>query len=224
MTDRVALFDMDGTLTDTNALHVVAWWEAFRQAGHTVPTAAIHRAIGLGATDLLERLLGPDRDTDRDEALKSAHTVLYGTWFGRIPVLPGARDLLRELADRDWRIVVVTSAGDTELNALLRALDADDAITDIAGGAHVTRGKPHPEQVERALRMASVPAGHAVFVGDSVWDMRAAARAEVTAIGLLSGGLPEADLVEAGAAEVYRDPAELLDSLDDSAFARAASG
>ncbi len=93
-----AIFDVDGTLTDTNHLHVVAWWEAFRQAGHTVPMPDIHRAVGLGSDDLIERLLGADRDREQDDAISSAHTVLYGTYFDRLPAFRCAGDLLRTLA------------------------------------------------------------------------------------------------------------------------------
>ena len=223
MSSRAALFDLDGTLADTNPLHVVAWWEAFRQAGHPVPTAAIHHALGLGGTDLIARLLGPGRDTEVDETIKTAHQALYGTYFERLPILPGARELLHEVARRDWRVIVVTSAEDAELTALRKALDADDVITDVASAHQVRHGKPAPDQVERALDLAGTPAHRAVFVGDSVWDMRAATRAGVAALGLLSGGLPEADLRENGAREVYRDPAELLESLGTSTFADLAA-
>ncbi|SCE19864.1 haloacid dehalogenase superfamily, subfamily IA, variant 3 with third motif having DD or ED/haloacid dehalogenase superfamily, subfamily IA, variant 1 with third motif having Dx(3-4)D or Dx(3-4)E [Streptomyces sp. Termitarium-T10T-6] len=213
-----AIFDVDGTLTDTNHLHVVAWWEAFRQAGHTVPMPDIHRAVGLGSGDLIERLLGADRDPGQDGAISSAHTVLYGTYFDRLPAFRRAGDLLRTLADRDWRVVLATSASGAELTALRRAVDADEAIRDTASSDDVDRGKPSAEPVELACRLAGVPPEQAVFVGDTVWDMEAATRAGVGAVALLSGGIPRADLERAGADAVYRDVADLLDHLDDSPF------
>ncbi len=167
-----AIFDVDGTLTDTNHLHVVAWWEAFRQAGHTVPMPDIHRAVGLGSGDLIERLLGADRDPGQDEAISSAHTVLYGTYFDRLPAFRRAGDLLRTLAGRDWRVVLATSASGAELTALRRAVDADEAIRDTASSDDVDRGKPSAEPVELACRLAGVAPEQAVFVGDTVWDMR----------------------------------------------------
>ncbi|MEU5288386.1 HAD family hydrolase [Streptomyces sp. CA-278952] len=211
-----AIFDVDGTLTDTNHLHVVAWWEAFRQAGHTVPMPEIHRAVGLGSGDLIERLLGPDRDAGQDAAISSAHTVLYATYFDRLPAFRCAGDLLRTLAGRGWRVVLATSASGTELAALRRAVDADEAVRATASSDDVDRGKPSPEPVELACRLAGVSAEQAVFVGDTVWDMEAAARAGVTAVALLSGGIPRADLERAGAEAVYQDVADLLDRLDDS--------
>ncbi|MEV5162471.1 HAD family hydrolase [Streptomyces sp. NPDC053728] len=214
-----AIFDVDGTLTDTNHLHVVAWWEAFRQAGHTVPMADIHQAIGLSSTELIERLLGGRRDREQDSAISSAHTVLYGTYSDRLPAFPGAGDLLRTLDARGWRIVLATSASGSELSALRRAIDADDAIWKTASSDDVAEGKPSPEPVRLACELADVPAGQAVFVGDSVWDMEAATRAGVRAVAVLSGGIPRTALERAGADVVYQDAAELLARLDDSPFA-----
>jgi HAD superfamily hydrolase (TIGR01509 family) len=213
---RAALFDIDGTLVDTNHLHVTTWWEAFRQAGQRVSTHAIHRAVGLGSDDLIAHLLGDDRDRDQDAGISSAHKALYGTYFNRLAPLEGARDLLHTLADRGWRIILATSAGGGELDALRRAIDADDVIMGTAGSGDVSEGKPAPEPVHRALELADVSAPQAVFVGDTVWDMEAAKNAGVRAVALLSGGIPRADLEEAGAAALYRDPADLLAHLGSS--------
>jgi len=87
---RAAVFDVDGTLVDTNHLHVATWWEAFRQAGHRVPTHAIHRAIGLGSTDLIAHPLGDGRDPDRDAELSAAHKALYGQYVDRLPAFQDA--------------------------------------------------------------------------------------------------------------------------------------
>ncbi|MGW4441284.1 HAD family hydrolase [Streptomyces sp. NPDC004682] len=210
---RAAVFDVDGTLVDTNALHVVTWWEAFRQAGHAVPTHEIHRSVGLRSADLVARLLGEERAREEAEALSAAHKALYGQYFGRLAPLPGAGDLLRHLAGNGWRVVLATSAGGQELSALRRALDADESITATASADDVSEGKPAPEPVEQALELAGVPAENAVFVGDTVWDMRAGTRAGVRCLAVLCGGIPREDLEEAGADAVYTDPAALLDSL-----------
>ncbi|MER7778811.1 HAD family hydrolase [Streptomyces sp. NPDC096191] len=217
--NRAAVFDVDGTLVDTNHLHVVSWWEAFRQAGHEVSMHALHRAVGLPSSDLVGQLLGEDRDRDRDAELSAAHKALYGQYFDRLPALPDAGKLLRRLAGDGWTVVLATSAGGAELGALRRAIDADDAITATASADDVEAGKPSPEPVEHALELAGVPAERAVFVGDTVWDMRAGSRAGVRCVAVLCGGLPRADLEEAGADAVYADPADLLASLDRSPLA-----
>ncbi|MET9735479.1 HAD family hydrolase [Streptomyces sp. NPDC006458] len=221
--DRAAVFDVDGTLVDTNHLHVVTWWEAFRRAGHTVPTHAIHRAIGRTSEDLVARLLGengkPELAPAEVEDLSSAHKVLYAQYFERLTALPGAGDLLRRLADDGWTVVLATSAGDDELSALRRAIGADDSIAATASADDVSEGKPAPEPVERALELAGVPAERAVFVGDTVWDMKAGSRAGVRCVALLCGGIPRSDLEEAGAVAVFDDPAHLLSALPDSPLA-----
>ncbi len=217
--DRAAVFDVDGTLVDTNHLHVVTWWEAFRQAGHEVPMHAVHRAVGLGSADLVAHLLGDDRDPDQDAELSAAHTALYGQYFDRLPALPGAGELLRRLHGDGWAVVLATSASGAELGALRRAIDADDAIAATASADDVREGKPAPEPVEHALELAGVPASRAVFVGDTVWDMRAGSKAGVRCVGVLCGGIPRADLEEAGAEAVYADPADLLARLADSPLA-----
>ncbi|MGW5329314.1 HAD family hydrolase [Streptomyces sp. NPDC004014] len=217
--DRAAVFDVDGTLVDTNHLHVVTWWEAFRQAGHDVPMHAVHRAVGLGSTDLIAHLLGDGRDEEEDAELSAAHKALYGQYFDRLPALPKAGELLRRLHSDGWRVVLATSASGAELGALRRAIDADEAIAGTASADDVARGKPAPEPVELALELAGVPASRAVFVGDTVWDMRAGAKAGVRCVGLLCGGIPRADLEEAGAGAVYDDPADLLGRLAGSPLA-----
>ncbi|MFF7374747.1 HAD family hydrolase [Streptomyces massasporeus] len=216
---RAAVFDVDGTLVDTNHLHVVAWWEAFRQAGHDVPMHAVHRAVGLPSTDLIAHLLGEDRDTDQDAGISAGHKALYGQYFDRLPALPGAGDLLRRLHRDGWTVVLATSAGGAELGALRRAIDADEAITATASADDVDEGKPAPEPVEHALELAGVPAERAVFIGDTVWDMLAGSRAGVRCLGVLCGGIPRADLEDSGADAVYADPADLLSALGDGPLA-----
>jgi phosphoglycolate phosphatase-like HAD superfamily hydrolase len=108
------LFDVDGTLVDSNYLHAVTWWEAFCQAGHQVAMADIHRAIGMGSDQLLDHLLPGDRDRDGDKALRDAHSALYGTYWTRLAPLRGAADLLRACKDRGLMVVLASSADERE--------------------------------------------------------------------------------------------------------------
>ncbi|MFE0678348.1 HAD family hydrolase [Streptomyces sp. NPDC058867] len=216
---RAAIFDIDGTLVDTNHLHVVTWWEAFRQAGHHVPMTAIHRAVGLSGSDLLDHLLGDDRDPDQDRQITAAHHTLYATCFERLSALDAAGELLRTLAGRGWEIVLATSASGAELSALRSAIDADEVILGVTSADDVAEGKPAPDPIRQARDIAGVPSERALFVGDSVWDMQAAVRDGVSPVAVLSGGIPRADLEEAGAHAVYQDTADLLAHLDRSPFA-----
>jgi HAD superfamily hydrolase (TIGR01509 family) len=211
-----AVFDVDGTLVDTSCLHAVTWWEALRQAGHTVPMARVHRAVGLGTEQLLDNLLGKDRDPEQTGPLADAHSALYATYWPSLQPLPGAARLLRACAERGWSVVLATSANEDELQTLRQVLDADDAIADAVTADDVDTAKPAPDLVEQALAKAGTPADRAVFIGDTPWDVRAAHRAGVRCIGVLSGGVSRAELLDAGAEEVYQDAAELAGCLGHS--------
>ena len=212
------LFDVDGTLVDSNYLHVVAWIEAFREAGHPVNGVAIHRAIGMGAPQLLESLLGRSLAGDIGPQVKAGHTERYRGCFERLRPFDGARDLLRSVGRRAG-VVLATSASPEEVKALRATLDADDAIDAITGSEDVERAKPAPDLVHVALRRAAVDPAAAVFVGDTVWDVEASAKAGLPCVAVLTGGISAAELREAGAVAIYRNPADLLENLDDSPLA-----
>jgi HAD superfamily hydrolase (TIGR01509 family) len=214
------LFDMDGTLVDTNYLHAVTWWQAFGQAGHHVPMADIHRAIGMGSDKLLDALLDCGRDKDADAGLRAAHSTLYATYWSRLRPLPGAADLLRACKRRGLSVVLASSADEREFNVLRAALAAEDAIDEATFSGDVDQSKPAPDLVQLALEKAGAAPGEAVFVGDTVWDVAACQKAGVPCIGLLSGGIGRSELRDAGAAQIYAGPQELLASFHDSLLGR----
>ncbi|MFH7599340.1 HAD family hydrolase [Streptomyces racemochromogenes] len=216
---RAALFDLDGTLVDTNYLHALTWWQALHQNGHDVPMARIHRAIGMGGDRILGHLLGAERDHRQDQRLRDAHHALYAAWFDSLPVLDRAADLLRAIAARGLRIVLASSASADEVKAIRAALGADEVISGATSADDVDRSKPAPDLVHQALALIGAAPEEAVFVGDTVWDVEAAARAGVPCIGLLTGGISEAELTAAGPVTVYRGPPELLRALDSSPLA-----
>jgi HAD superfamily hydrolase (TIGR01509 family) len=217
---RGILFDVDGTLVDTTYLHAVCWWQALRQENHDVPMAVVHRAIGMGSDRILDHLLGSQHDHAGDDALRAAHRTLFGTFWDRLRPTPGARQLLRACADRGLRVVLASSASPPELAALRRALGADEAIDTATGAADAAHSKPAPDIFTVALERSGLNAADVVVVGDSVWDFAAAGQLGIAGIGLLCGGLAEAELRDAGAAEVYPDPAGLLAALDRSLITR----
>ncbi|AUG81694.1 haloacid dehalogenase [Kitasatospora sp. MMS16-BH015] len=218
--NTAALFDVDGTLLDTAYLHTLAWWEALLQYDREVPAARVHRAVGMGADQLLDHLLGEHRDHEEDEAITAAHDALYASSWPKLRPLPGAAELLRACARRGWRVVLASSASGRELEVLRAALDAEDAITTATSGDDVAATKPAPDLVHAALTAAETPPGRAVFVGDTVWDVIAAGEAGVPCVAVQSGGFAAQELLGAGAAEVHRDTGELLDRLDGSLLAR----
>lgn len=213
------LLDIDGTLVDSNYLHVHAWVQAFADVERPVDAWRVHRAIGMGSSLLLAALLGEDADRLGPEA-KRRHTEHYGDLAGLQRPFAGARELVRAVTDRGARAVLATSAAPQELERLRAVLDVDDLLTGITSDKDVEEAKPDPDLVLSALDVADVAPDRAVLVGDAVWDVQAAARADVACVGVLTGGVSEAELREAGAVAVYRDVATLLDQLDDSPLAR----
>jgi HAD superfamily hydrolase (TIGR01509 family) len=209
---RTALFDVDGTLVDTNYLHAVTWWEAFGQAGYDVPMTRIHRAIGMGSDQLLDALLPNDRDNAGDSSIRAAHSALYAAYRGRLRPFSRAAELLRACRRSGLDVVLASSADAPEFALLREALAAEDAISLAVSGADVVASKPAPDLVMAALERSGARPQDAVFVGDTVWDVEACDRAGVPCIGVRGGGITGADLMEAGAVAVFADPADLLAS------------
>ena len=209
------VFDVDGTLLDTNYLHVAAWWEAFAERGHDVRCADIHRAIGMGSAELVERVLGRP-----DPTVSPAHSRHYAPYLGRMRPLPGAAGLLRATAGLGLDVVLATSAKDDEVDLMLDALGARSAVRAVVSSGDVGQAKPDPGIVEKALDESGIDPGRAVMVGDTVWDVLAAERAGIRCIGLLCGGIAAADLRGAGAVQVCDDPAALLGGLQASPIGR----
>jgi HAD superfamily hydrolase (TIGR01509 family) len=217
------LFDVDGTLVDSNYLHVHAWRRAFHELGRPVDSWRVHRAIGKGSGKLLSTLLGDD-DAERvgDEA-KELHSRFYLESAELLRPFDHAQDLIRALAAKEVRVVLATSAGPDELDELRRVLGVDDVVRDIVAGADVEATKPDPEPVLVALEKAGTAPEDTLFVGDAVWDVRAATKAGVRTIGVLSGGVSAAELTEAGAIATYDDVAALLADLERSPLAKLVS-
>ncbi|MET0933403.1 MAG: HAD family hydrolase [Mycetocola sp.] len=208
-TPKAVLCDVDGTLVDSNYLHVDAWARAFDELGVRVESWRVHRAIGQDSAKLLAALLG-DRAGELGEQAKALHSRFYTELAYRLRPLDGAQELLRALAQRGITVVLATSAPEDELALLTEALDANDAIHASTNADDVDTAKPDPSIVNVALDKAGAEPGEAIFVGDTVWDCIAASRAGVRTIGLLCGGSSSAELRSAGAIAVYDDPAALL--------------
>ena len=209
------LFDIDGTLVDSNYLHVHAWQRAFAEVGLPVQAWHIHRSIGMDGSTLVDEL-SRGAPEDVQKRLKDLHTRYYEAGAALLTTLPGARRLLRTVAERDLQVVLATSAPEDELALLRSTLDCDDVVSAITSSADVEQAKPNPGIVEVALAEAGVSAERAVFVGDAVWDVEASGRAGVPCIAVLSGGVSRCELEEVGAAAVFDDAEVLCEHLDDT--------
>ncbi len=203
------LFDIDGTLADSNYAHVDAWWRAFRAAGESVDAWRIHRAIGMDSGRLLEELLPDASDEVRDQA-KQFHTAYYSEHMPQLRLLPGARELLEAVAEAGHAVVLATSAPESELSVLRELLDASAWVTAETSSEDVEQAKPAPGIIQVALDKVGVAADRAVMVGDAMWDVESSGKVGLPCVGVMTGGIGGDELRGAGAAAVYDDAAAVL--------------
>lgn len=223
MTSAAVLFDIDGTLVDTNYLHVHAWHRAFAEVGVHVESWRIHHRIGMDGAQLLDDLLPGSAESIAERA-KEFHTRYYKETASLIRPLQDGRDLLDEVAALGLQVVLATSAPEDELAILREVLDREDIFSAVTSSEDVETAKPRPDIVHVALERAGVTAAQAIFVGDTVWDVRAASRANVACVALESGGIGRLELEAEGAVAVYENPRDLLTQLRDSPIGRLSNG
>lgn len=183
----------------------------------------IHRRIGMDGSALVDDL-APDLSDDDATRVKDLNSRFYLETAGLLRLLPGAHRLLDAVAAAGLQVVLATSAPDGELDELRKVLQRDELVSAVTSSSDVDTAKPEPGIVEVALTRAGVEAHQAVFVGDTVWDVRAAARAGVPCICVQSGGIDRRLLLDEGADGVYENPEDLLDHLADTAIGRLAVG
>ena len=207
-----AILDVDGTLVDSNYQHAIAWYRALREHGITVPVWRIHRHVGMGGDQLVEALAGEEVERRVGDRVREAEKRAYGELIGEVAALEGARELIAELHRRGHPIVLASSAKQEETEHYIDLLDAAELIDAYTTSADVEATKPEPDLVAVALAKAGVLS--AVMVGDTNWDVEAAARAELKTIAVLTGGFSEAELRDAGAVDVFETLVELRQRLD----------
>ena len=211
-----AILDIDGTLVDTNYHHAIAWYRAFRRHGITLPLFRIHRHIGMGGDQLVGALAGERWDAEHGDDVRETEGGLYMELIDEVRPLEGARELLEALHERGHALVLASSAKPHEVDHYLDLLQARELADGWTTSGDVENTKPEPDLVAAAVEKAG--GGPAVMLGDSTWDCKAAERAGVPTIGVLTGGFSEQDLRDAGAVCVVTELRTLLDDLDATPF------
>lgn len=218
---RAVLFDIDGTLVDSNDMHVLAWEEAFAGVGASFDRQAIHDQIGKG-TDMLVPSLLPGADEAAQEKLGKAHgDVFKARFLDTAKPFPGAHDLLARAHATGQRVVLASSASKSELDHYLKLLEAEDLVDETTSADDVENTKPAPDIFATALKkLAPLSPQEAIVVGDTPYDIEAAAKCGIGGIALRSGKFSDESLRAAGAIALYDDAAALLADYDNSPLAR----
>lgn len=206
---RGVIFDIDGTLVDSNDAHARSWVETFAEAGYSVPFDVVRPLIGMGGDKLLPRTVGIKHDSREGKKLSERRSEIFREkYLPRLRPLEGSRALVERVRADGLMPVVATSAKDEELNGLLKAAEVAGLMEEKATASDAKRSKPDPDIVEAAIERAGIRPDELVMIGDTPYDVEAATRAGVRTIGFRSGGWKDEDL--SGAVEIYDGPAHLL--------------
>ena len=216
---KAVLFDVDGTLVDSNDAHAAAWVKAFTEHGIAVDPAHVRRCIGMGGDKLMPEVSGLEEDSPRGEAIAKRRGEIFTKEF--LPSLKPLKDadrLVAAVKDLGLTAVAASSASKKDLKALLAVARVDKLMDDATSSDDAEDSKPDPDIVVAALKRAGAKAAEAVMIGDTPYDVEAAQRAGVRVIAFRSGGWGDRELE--GAVAIYDGPWDLLAQLDTSPLRR----
>jgi HAD superfamily hydrolase (TIGR01509 family) len=215
------IFDIDGTLVDSNDAHAHAWQQAMAAYGYDVPFAKIRPLIGMGGDKVLPELLGIQKDSEPGSKIDRRRSQLFKErYLPHLRAFPGASELLRHLHERGLVLAVATSAKPDEMHSLLHVIDshATDLFTQEVSSKEATQSKPDPDVVQVALKRTQCSPDQALMIGDTAYDIEAAARSGIKTIAFRCGGWSDRDLQ--GAIAIYDGPADWLAHYNESPLAQ----
>ena len=207
------ILDLDGTLVDTVYQHVLSWRSAFLSVGVDIPAWRIHRAIGMGGDRLVAELSGGAVENAVGDEVRKLHAMRFQDQLPHVTPTDGAPELLESLRSRDLKVVVASSGQREITERLLSVLGAAEALHAWVAGDQAENSKPDAELLR--LAMDKVSGESALVIGDTVWDVESARRCDFPCVAVLTGGVSQAELQEAGAIDVCDSPAAITTDLDD---------
>jgi HAD superfamily hydrolase (TIGR01549 family) len=168
----------------------------------------------MGGDQLVAALAGDGVEEEKGDDIRTAEKALYLALIEEVEPMEGARRLIVDLKEDGHTVVLASSAKADEVEHYLDLLDARDLADSWTTSADVESTKPQPDLVHAARDKAG--GGDAVMVGDTPWDVKAAAGADVETIAVLTGGFAEAELRDAGACAVFESIEELRQRLAET--------
>lgn len=215
MAITTVLFDVDGTLVDSNDAHAAAWVEAFADFGIAADPSEVRRRIGMGGDKLMPAVSGIEEDSSLGKQIADRRGKVFKRQF--LPTLTpftGAKELVAAVKARGLTTVAASSASKDDLRALLAVAGVEDLMDESTSSDDAEASKPDPDIVEAALKRAKAKPQDAIMIGDTPYDVVAARKAGVAVIAFRCGGWTDADLT--GALAIYDGPWDLLAELDTS--------
>ena len=208
------IFDVDGTLIDSNDFHARAWEKAFAKYDKKILFEKLRPQIGKGADTLLPEFLSETEIEEfGDEMTKLRSKIFKDEYLSRVKPFPAVRELFQKIKDDGKRIILASSANEDEVAAYAKIADIEDLIEQSTSADDAEKSKPAPDIFQAALKMLGDPAPETVLVvGDTPYDAEAATKAKLKIVGVLCGGFAEKDLREKGCVEIFRDPTDLLEN------------
>jgi HAD superfamily hydrolase (TIGR01509 family) len=212
------IFDVDGTLVDSNDFHAQAWQKAFAEFGKTIEPADIRKEIGKGGDQLMPVFLSAEELEKFGKDLEERRGEIFKNEFlSRVQPFSDARTLIARMVADGKRIALGSSSPKDELEHYKELLGIEDFLEGETTGDDAEKSKPAPDIFEAALQeLGNPPPNSVVVVGDSPYDAIAARKAGLKTIVLLCGGFDEEWLKKEGVIEIYQNPSDLLAKYEDS--------
>lgn len=215
---RAVIFDVDGTLIDSNDAHARAWADALREYGYDVPVERIRRLIGMGGDKLLPEVSGVEKESDLGKKIDERRQKIFNEQY--LPTLhafPKVRELVQHIQQHGLKAGIASSAKGEELGKLLKVAQIDDLVEAATSSSDAKESKPDPDIVQAAIDKLGCPVEQVIMVGDTPYDVEAAQRAGIQIIAVRCGGWDDDGLQ--GAEAIYDSPADLLAHYDQSPLA-----
>ena len=219
---HAVIFDVDGTLVDSNDAQARSWVDALKEFGYSVPYEKVRPLIGMGGDKVLPETIGVQKDSEKGKQISKRRSEIFKEkYLPTIQAFPGAQELLNRMREQGLKLAIASSAQPDELRSLLQIVGAADLIEDKTSSEDAKRSKPDPDVMQVALKRVGYPPNEVVMIGDTPYDIEAARKVGVGTIAFRCGGWSDSDL--AGAIAIYNDPADLLAHYDPASITNSAT-